>query len=226
MTARGIAAAVAAATVAVAGVVGVGSAAESSAATAAPARTVKASSALSPVGAAGARGIVPSPHAMAASYRATRGRQLSARPTRAQSRQVAQLSFAHFTTRSRATLDMRGVEKSLYHGRFYRASVEPLRRCIETRESEGHYDVVSPSGLYFGAYQVSRPLARGATWMMLPEHKRLMGTRAARTTLRRLRSLPMNRWPRYWQDAAFHTIMNFEHTRSGAAHWAGGRWHC
>ena len=141
-------------------------------------------------------------------------------------RVAAQKRFATFTLRSKATRDLRGVERSLYRGKFYRASVEEKRRCIATRESEGHYDVVSSSGLYYGAYQVSRPLARGATWMMLREHKRLMGVKQAKSVLSSLRSKPMNRWPRYWQDAAFHTVMNWEHTGSGAAHWAGGRWHC
>ena len=42
----------------------------------------------------------------------------------------------------------------------------------------------------------------------------------------RLRAKPMNTWPRYWQDAAFHTVINWDHTLSGAGHWAGGRWHC
>jgi hypothetical protein len=97
---------------------------------------------------------------------------------------------------------------------------------VVERESEGFYDVVNPGGSYFGAYQVSRELARGATWMMLKEHKKLMGPKAAKQTLAKLRSKPMNTWPRYWQDAAFHTVINWDHTLSGAAHWAGGRWHC
>ena len=152
------------------------------------------------------------------------------RPSRAVVARRAQVAafakYSSFTLRSAATKDMRGVESSLYRGKYYRAAIEPKRRCIAQRESEGHYDVVSGSGLYFGAYQVSRELARGATWMMVKEHKALMGAKSARATLAKLRATPMNRWPRYWQDAAFHTVMNWEHTGSGAAHWAGGRWHC
>ncbi len=152
------------------------------------------------------------------------------RPSRATSaRQVQAAKFAkytNFTLNSRATKDMRGIEPSLYHGKFYRGATEAKRLCIAERESEGHYDVVSASGSYYGAYQVSRELARGATWMMLKEHKQLMGPTAAKKVLAKLRATPMNKWPRYWQDAAFHTVMNWEHTGSGAAHWAGGRWHC
>ncbi|MHB1066780.1 MAG: hypothetical protein ACYC2Z_05045 [Candidatus Nanopelagicales bacterium] len=157
-------------------------------------------------------------------------RALVARPSRAAVRRTVVVArhtaYTRFTLRSKATRDMRGVERSLYRGRFYRPAAEPLRRCIAKRESEGYYDVVSPSGSYFGAYQVSRDLARGATWMMLKEHKRLMGARVAKRVLADLRAKPMNRWPRYWQDAAFFTVLNWKGPRSGAAHWAGGRWRC
>ena len=139
---------------------------------------------------------------------------------------VQQARFAAFTTRSKQTRDMRGIEKSLYRGKFYNATSERKRLCVVERESEGFYDVVNPGGNYFGAYQVSRELARGATWMMLKEHKKLMGEKAAKKTLASLRAKPMNTWPRYWQDAAFHTVINWDYTLSGASHWAGGRWHC
>ena len=152
------------------------------------------------------------------------------RPSRAVSARQAlvakQARFATFTLKSKDTKDMRGVEPSLYRGKYYRSAIESKRKCIVDRESEGHYDVVNPSGAYRGAYQVSASLARGATWMMLKEHKQLMGKQAAKRTLASLRAKPMNTWPRYWQDAAFHTVANWEHTGSGIAHWAGGRWHC
>ncbi len=152
------------------------------------------------------------------------------RPSRAVSARqalvVRQATFSRFTVASKETKDMRGVEPSLYRGKYYRSAIESKRKCIVDRESEGHYDVVNPSGAYRGAYQVSASLARGATWMMLKEHKQLMGAKSAKQTLAKLRSKPMNAWPRYWQDAAFHTVANWEHTGSGIAHWAGGRWHC
>ncbi len=130
-----------------------------------------------------------------------------------------------FAMKSPATLDMRGVEPSLYRGDFYRASVEKVRQCVAKRESEGHYDVVSHNG-YYGAYQMSPALAKGATWMMLREHKRLLGADVASRIMAELRRTPVNEWPRYWQDAAFSTVYNWKHTASGAKHWRGGRWHC
>lgn len=140
-------------------------------------------------------------------------------PTTAMQKMIA------LTMTSAQTLDMRGVESSMYRGKFYRSAAEDRRRCIIKRESEGHYDVVSHNG-YRGAYQVSNALARGMTWMMLPEHKALLGDVAAERILADLRKTPMNEWPRYWQDAAFFTVFNYESPGSGARHWAGGRWHC
>lgn len=137
-----------------------------------------------------------------------------------------QVNYAHFTLRSAATTDMRGVERSLYRGRFFHPQAEEKRLCIVRRESEGHYDVINPGGNYFGAYQVSRPLARGVSYMLVGEHRELLGPERAKRILADLRETPMNEWPRYWQDAAYHTIMNWEGPLSGASHWAGGRWTC
>jgi hypothetical protein len=160
--------------------------------------------------------------ATAASSPARVSRAVALRPTKA----ILQAKFTVFTTRSSATKDMRGVEPSLYKGRYYNRSVESVRLCVVRRESEGHYDVVNPSGSYRGAYQVSAQLARGATWMLLKEHESLMGETNAKRVLSQLRKTPINKWPRYWQDALFHTVASWQHPGSGLRHWAGGRWHC
>ena len=108
---------------------------------------------------------------------------------------------------------------------YFDRRVEAARRCIIERESEGFYNVRSRSG-YYGAYQMSPQLADGATWMMLPEARARMGAERAKSLMAELRRMPPHTWPRYWQDAAFFTVYNWEGTGSGAAHWAGGRWHC
>ncbi len=138
---------------------------------------------------------------------------------------TAAQQMLRLTTYSAQTRDMRGVEPSMYQGRFFQASIETKRRCIAERESEGQYDVVSRNG-YYGAYQMSPALARGATWMMSREHRVILGDQAAVRVLAKLRDTPLSEWPRYWQDAAFSTIYNWRGTGSGAAHWRGGRWHC
>jgi hypothetical protein len=139
---------------------------------------------------------------------------------------LRQAAFADYTLKSPETLDMVGVQPSLYQGKYFRKAVETKRLCIVKRESEGHYFSVNPTGSYRGAYQVSAALAKGATWMMLPEHERLMGAAAAQDTMATLRATPFNAWPRYWQDALFSTVANWGHTGAGLKHWAGGRWHC
>lgn len=211
MSTRGFIAGIATATVVVAGVVGVTSAN----ATASP-----SDSELAPAVAAASPAPAPSPRA---AHLVESDQRLVTRQTRSL---TARESFVHFAFKSPRTRDLRGIEKSLYRGRYFRPSVERERRCIMQRESGGRYWAVSPTGKYRGAYQVSPDLARGVTWMMLPEHKKIMGPRAAREALAKLRKKPMNTWPRYWQDAAFHTVMNWEGTGSGASHWAGTRVGC
>jgi len=138
-----------------------------------------------------------------------------------------QKKFGNFTLHSEATLDVLGVEPSLYRGKFFKPNIEQKRKCIVKRESEGHYEVRGGGGnKYFGAYQMSQELAQGATWMMLDEHKKLLGTSDAKKILTELRKTPPNQWSRYYQDAAFSTIYNWESTGSGASHWSGGRWRC
>lgn len=139
---------------------------------------------------------------------------------------ATQRAYRTFTLKSPQTKRMRGVLPSLYRGQFFDPKLEDRRLCIVERESNGHYDVVSPGGAYFGAYQMSAALGVGATWMMLDEHKELLGPAQARAILADLRERPVHTWPRYWQDAAFSTVHNWEGSGSGAEHWAGGRWSC
>jgi hypothetical protein len=138
-----------------------------------------------------------------------------------------QRAMVEFTTESPETTDMRGVEPSLYQGEFFDPKSEQIRQCIVKRESEGQYDVRGGGGnRYYGAYQMSDALADGATHMMLKEHKKILGEKAAQSLMKELRATPLNEWPRYWQDAAFSTVFNWESPGSGASPWAGGRWHC
>lgn len=144
-------------------------------------------------------------------------------------RAASRLKALRFVTRSARVLDLRGVESSAYKGKFFRSSQEGKRKCVFQRESNANYTSTrrspSPTGGYFGGYQMSRGLAVGATWMMLPEHKRLLGTKAAKKVLAHLRSVPAHKWNRYWQDAAFYTVYNWQGSASGAKHWylAGSR---
>lgn len=169
-------------------------------------------------------------------FSAVAGMRVGARDSMAPATRAQVLAFQRatirtqmldFTTRSQQTLDMRGIEPSLYRGDFFTAATEDRRKCIVKRESEGRYDVQGGGGnRYFGAYQMNDDLADGATWMMLDEHREVLGVQQARELMEELRATPVTDWPRYWQDAAFYTIFNWEGPGSGASHWAGGRWSC
>lgn len=97
-------------------------------------------------------------------------------------------------------------------------------RCVAHRESNDNPRSTNRANGYFGKYQFSQPLTRGATWMMLdwlatwhPQPKRLAA---------QLRATEMHRWPANLQLAAFIETLNHEGKWSGMSHWAGGRWTC
>lgn len=121
---------------------------------------------------------------------------------------------------SRLAADLMGFMPSLYQGKWFMPGNESVRRCIMMRESNGNYRATS--GTYHGAYQMSAPLARGATWMMQKEVRREMGEEGVRI-LQALRSTTPNTWNRYWQDRAFWTIWR---DGAGSGHWRGGAHSC
>jgi hypothetical protein len=122
---------------------------------------------------------------------------------------------------SEKSRDLIGYEASLYQGKWYMPKREKLRKCISKIESHHHYKA-GRGDYYRGAYQFSKPLTRGVTWMMQPEVRKEMGA-AGVDLLQDLRKKPMNQWNRYWQDRAFWTIWN---EGKGKNHWGAGRGRC
>lgn len=131
-----------------------------------------------------------------------------------------------FVTSSKNTKDLTGIESSLYKGKFFRSGQESLRKCILVRESSGNYKSISTSGKYRGAYQFNPDLARGVSYMFAKEHKKLLGKEKAKEILDKLRTTPISKWNRYWQDAAFYTVVNWDKTGSGLTHWDSTRYGC
>ncbi len=121
----------------------------------------------------------------------------------------------------RQAANMLGYLPSLYQGKWYMPGKEDVRRCIMDRESNFNYRA-NGSGLYFGAYQMSAALARGATYMMQSEVAKEMGADGV-ALVKALRQAPPNSWNRYWQDRAFWTIWR---GGEGAGHWRGGGINC
>lgn len=106
---------------------------------------------------------------------------------------------------------------SLYQGRHYSESHNPIRVCIRQRESNHDYRAVSRGGSHRGAYQMSAPLGVGAGWMIQEE---LADTGIPKDTARnigtQLRQHPVNQWQPFWQDFAFWLIWD---NGNGAFHW-------
>jgi len=116
--------------------------------------------------------------------------------------------------------DRYGIRPSLYRGSLFSPLAEKHRICIAKRESHGNYKARSSQGIYQGAYQMNRGLARGATWMMQPSVMALMGSEGVKI-LEKLRKTPVAQWNRYWQDRAFFTIWR---GGKGRSHWGGLCW--
>ncbi len=132
------------------------------------------------------------------------------------SRQVRIVVETAYAFGSPKSNDRIGYERSLYQGKWYMPNREDLRKCISKVESRHRYKAGS-GGYYRGAYQFSKPLARGVTWMMQPEVKKEMDD-AGVNLIKQLRKTPMNNWNRYWQDRAFWTIWA---NGQGKSHWRG-----
>lgn len=119
-----------------------------------------------------------------------------------------------------------GVRDSLYTGKFYDPQYEEKRKCIVRRESNGHYFSTNRAGGYFGAYQMTAPLAVGAGWMMRGELRKMYGFQIGTEIARKLRATPAHKWHRFYQDMAFWTIAGWKGAGSGLHHWRGGRFYC
>lgn len=121
---------------------------------------------------------------------------------------------------SPASMDLTGRMPSLYTGEYFDPSREQYRLCVSKRESTHTGSVRGGGGdRYTGFYQFSPELARGATWMMMDEARKV----GLGDDVEALRDVAMNKWPRYFQDWAFWRVLNHG---DGARHWAGGRWYC
>jgi hypothetical protein len=106
------------------------------------------------------------------------------------------------------------VSPSTYQGKHFDARWESWRRCVVWRESRDNAKAANRSSSARGLYQfLDRSWRTSLTHMLIPEHKQ------RRTEVIALRAKPINQWPRYWQDAAFWTVLN---KGTGAKHWAYG----
>jgi len=115
-----------------------------------------------------------------------------------------------------AARDMNGYQPSLYQGKWYSPRHEAFRKCIMKRESHYNYRAANKSSSARGAYQfLDRSWRVPLTHMMIKEDKKLGGYRVEE--IRDLRTIPINKWNRYWQDRAFWTAFRYG---DGKHHWS------
>lgn len=114
--------------------------------------------------------------------------------------------------------DLKGIEESLYRGEHYNPQRwEAFRLCVIRRESRGDYRAANPRSSARGAYQfLDNSWRESLVWMLLPEHREL----GLADQVKELRDKPIHRWNRYWQDAAFWTVINAK--PGNWQHWRGG----
>ncbi|MDP1878009.1 MAG: hypothetical protein Q8M17_10700 [Actinomycetota bacterium] len=130
----------------------------------------------------------------------------------------SQLSREEAAAQSSRGQDTQGPLPSLYRGVYFHADQERFRLCVGQREGRFTYTVRGGGGgNYFGTYQLSAALARGASWMMAAESRSTHD--GLRKVARALHGILANHWNRYWQDRAFYTILNHDHRWSGWRHW-------
>ena len=115
--------------------------------------------------------------------------------------------------------DLMGIQESLYQGKHYNPRRwETFRRCVIHRESRGNYRAANKTSSARGAYQfLDRSWRKALVWMLLPEHRKQGMTEQVKA----LRDKPIHEWNRYWQDAAFWTVImakpdNWRHWRGGS----------
>lgn len=114
--------------------------------------------------------------------------------------------------------DLLGIEKSLYQGKHYNPQRwEAFRLCVIQRESRGNYRAANTTSSARGAYQfLDNSWRDSLVWMLLPEHRR----QGLADEVKALRHKPIHQWNRYWQDAAFWTVINAK--PGNWQHWRGG----
>lgn len=109
-----------------------------------------------------------------------------------------------------------GIAASTYTGRWYDPAADPFRRCVIAREAPGgNYAAANPRSSARGAYQfLDRAWRHGLAHDVA---KAITATRSAFRAVRAaLRAVPINRWSRLAQDAAFWVA--YRHG-AGWRHW-------
>ena len=108
------------------------------------------------------------------------------------------------------------MAKSKYRGKHWTPALSDCREAIMRRESNFNYRAANSTSSARGAYQfLDRSWRESLVHMMRPEVKRDYPLR--RGTLESLTEKPIHKWPAFYQDMAFYTVV-VKH--DGIKHWA------
>lgn len=119
---------------------------------------------------------------------------------------------------SKEATDWKGYEKSLYRGKYYNKDQEHFRECVIYRESRHNYRAANKTSSARGAYQfLENNWHDGLIYMMIKESKKSKD--GLIPEIKELRTKPIVKWNRYYQDRAFFTALNYNGKWSGKKHW-------
>ena len=108
------------------------------------------------------------------------------------------------------------MAKSTYRGAYWTPALSECRQAIMRRESRFNYRAANSTSSARGAYQfLDRSWRESLVHMMRPEIKRDYPLR--RGTLESLTDKSIHKWPAFYQDMAFYTVV-VKH--DGIKHWA------
>ena len=115
-----------------------------------------------------------------------------------------------------ATADAAEMKKSKYRGKWFDPALADCRAAIMQRESNFNYRAANRVSSARGAYRFLDNNWRGSLVHILrPEVKRSYPLR--RDTLESLTEKSIHKWPAFYQDAAFYTVV-VKH--DGLKHWS------
>lgn len=132
--------------------------------------------------------------------------------------QIAPMPREYRAAISEDAKDWKGYEKSMYRGKYYNKDQEHFRECVMYRESRHNYRAANKTSSARGAYQfLELSWKDGLIYMMIKESKKSKDGLIPK--IKKLRTKPIVKWNRYYQDRAFFTAMNINGKWSGKHHW-------
>jgi hypothetical protein len=115
-----------------------------------------------------------------------------------------------------ATADAEEMKKSLYRGKHFDPTLSDCRGAIGYRESRFNYRAANPTSSARGFYQFLDSKWRESLVHMLRKEVRENYPEKLER-LEQLNDVSIHRWPVWFQDAAFYTVVV---GHDGIKHWA------